>query len=89
MTGSGISELFVLDVDPQRLGHGIGTTRLVVITGELRAQDAHEEWVSTTMHNQQSLPFYKARGFVKQGEQPMYTSDPERACCFCAWSASY
>ncbi len=76
MTGPGISELFVLYVDPQHLGQGIGTKLLAAITDELRAQGAHEQWVSTTKENQQAIPFYKARGFVEQGEQPMYGSDP-------------
>lgn len=76
MTGPGAGELFVLYVDPRRLGQGIGTRLLDAITEELRAQGAREQWVSTTKDNAKAIPFYKARGFVDRGERPMYTSDP-------------
>ena len=69
------SELYVLYLDPKRRGEGIGTLLLNAITDELISQGAREQWVSVMPNNMKGIPFYKARGFVRQGERSYKNSD--------------
>ena len=66
------SELYVLYMDPQRRGEGLGTALLEVITDELYQQGAREQWVAVTPNNQKGIPFYEALGFVVRGTRPAY-----------------
>ena len=75
----GSSELYVLYLEPSRRGEGIGTKLLQAITEELYEQGAREQWVAVTPDNQKGIPFYQARGFVRQGERTYEGSD------FVAW----
>ena len=73
----GVSELFVLYLDPLRRGEGIGTLLLNGITEELRSQGALEQWLSVLKGNDKGIPFYEARGFEHRGEKQAYGSTPE------------
>lgn len=77
MTSPGTGEIFVLYVDPERRGEGIGTMLLDSITDELRELGDTEQWVSVVAGNEKGIPFYRARGFVKRGERPAYGSTPD------------
>lgn len=67
ITRPGVSELFVLYVDPSLRGQGVGTRLLEAITEELRHQGAREQWVSVTKGIQKGIPFYRTRGFPDTG----------------------
>ena len=69
MTGESRSELFVIYVDPEKRGQGIGTLLLDAISNELKAQGATSQQVSTMKNNEKGLPFYRARGFSVIGER--------------------
>ena len=69
------SEIYVLYLDPNRRGEGVGTLLLNAITAELIAQGACEQWVSVTPNNSKGIPFYKARGFLKKGERTYEDTD--------------
>lgn len=63
MTGEHTGELFVLYLDPDERGRGLGTLLLDRVTGQLRQAGATEMWVAVTPGNERALPFYDARGF--------------------------
>ncbi len=77
MISPGVGEVFVLYVDPQRRGSGIGTALLEAITNQQRKSGAKEQWVSVEAKNDKGLPFYEARGFIRRGERTAYGSKPE------------
>lgn len=72
ITARGVSEVYVLYVDPSRRGEGIGTLLLDAITPELIELGAREQWVSVQKGNEMGVPFYEARGFVAKGERPSF-----------------
>ncbi|RFU66887.1 GNAT family N-acetyltransferase [Bacillus sp. V59.32b] len=72
MTGPATGEVFVLYLDPQRRNEGIGTKLLATITEEQIRQGANEQWVSVSKGNDKGIPFYEARGFVKDSEKSSY-----------------
>ena len=76
VTGPGVAEVFVLYLDPDRRGDGIGTLLLEAITERHRAQGAREQWVSVEPENAKGLPFYRARGFEARGTRPAWGVDP-------------
>lgn len=63
-------ELFVLYLDPQRRGEGIGSRLLEVITQALKDLGAKQQWVSVAKDNQLAIPFYEARNFIYQFPKP-------------------
>lgn len=69
MTGSHISEVFVLYLDPTRRNEGIGTKLLEFLTIEQQNLGATEQWVSVLKDNQKGIPFYQARGFEYYSEK--------------------
>jgi ribosomal protein S18 acetylase RimI-like enzyme len=71
------AELFVLYMDPNRKGQGIGTLLLNAITQEFKGQGASEQWVAVEKDNQMGIPFYKAKGFKVRGEARSYQTRPE------------
>lgn len=78
MTGPATGELFVLYLDPERRNEGIGSKLLTAITEEQIKQGAREQWVSVSKGNNKGIPFYEARGFVKDSEKRSYgISDDE------------
>ncbi|MCM2603516.1 GNAT family N-acetyltransferase [Rossellomorea marisflavi] len=74
MTGAYQGEVFVLYLDPDRRGEGIGTLLLEALTRIQREKGATEQWVSVARGNQKGIPFYEARGFVFQHEQESYSN---------------
>jgi ribosomal protein S18 acetylase RimI-like enzyme len=77
MIEPGAGEVFVLYLDPERRGEGIGTLLLDAITRQQLAHGAHEQWVSVEPENVKGLPFYKARAFQVRGTRPTWGSAPE------------
>jgi ribosomal protein S18 acetylase RimI-like enzyme len=73
----GVGEIFVLYLDPERRGEGIGTRLLDAITEQQRARGAREQWVGVVPENAKGLPFYYARGFEVRGERPEWGTAPE------------
>ncbi|MBG0567636.1 GNAT family N-acetyltransferase [Actinoplanes aureus] len=72
ITTAGAGELFTLYLEPGERGRGLGTLLLDRITEQLREQGATEMWVAALAGNELAVPFYRARGFVKEGERPAY-----------------
>ncbi len=78
MTGERVGELFVLYLDPDHRGRGLGTALLDRVTEQLREVGAEEMWVSVVPGNELAVPFYKARGFEPvEVVSPAYGSLPE------------
>ena len=62
-------EIFVLYLDPRRLGEGIGTKLLEAITRQQKEEfGAQEQWVSVAKGNEKGIPFYEAREFISCSE---------------------
>ncbi|XXM74586.1 GNAT family N-acetyltransferase [Lysinibacillus sphaericus] len=68
-------EVFVLYLDPDRLGEGIGTQLLHVLTQLQISKGATEQWVSVSKGNQKGIPFYEARGFQFVNEQDSFDNN--------------
>ncbi|TMU87175.1 GNAT family N-acetyltransferase [Bacillus sp. BHET2] len=76
MIGDSDGEIFVLYLDPTRRNEGIGTLLLDVITQQQKEEfKASKQWVSVQQENQKGIPFYEARGFVYEHEQPVYGNE--------------
>ncbi|MFJ8064986.1 GNAT family N-acetyltransferase [Psychrobacillus sp. NPDC096426] len=74
----GIAEIYVLYLDPEKRGQGIGTKLLNYFTEIQRIQyKAKEQWVSVAKGNNLGIPFYEARGFIFQMEEQAYESTAE------------
>lgn len=76
-TGEEVAEVFVLYLDPARKCQGIGTQLLEAITDDQKNRGAHTQWVSVAKGNTMAIPFYEARGFVFQYEEPAYDMPEE------------
>ncbi|MFC4072172.1 GNAT family N-acetyltransferase [Actinoplanes subglobosus] len=74
LTAPGVGELFVLYLDPDERGRGLGTLLLDRITGQLRELAATEMWVAALDGNELGIPFYEARGFRKRERRRTYGS---------------
>ncbi|BEL09582.1 hypothetical protein Q0Z83_077730 [Actinoplanes sichuanensis] len=74
LTAPGTGELFVLYLDPDERGRGLGTLLLDRITGQLRELGATEMWVAALDGNELGIPFYEARGFQKVERRRTYGS---------------
>ncbi|CAN7528669.1 GNAT family N-acetyltransferase [Rossellomorea sp. LjRoot5] len=69
-------ELYVLYLDPSRRNEGIGTRLLDAITQQQKEEfHAGKQWVSVQKGNEKGIPFYEARGFVYESEQPVYGNE--------------
>lgn len=77
MTGTGVSEVFMLYVDESHRYKGIGRLLLDALTQLQKEQGAAEQWVSVQEGNQHGIPFYEARGFKLQGEKTELTDTGE------------
>ena len=70
MTATAVGEVFVLYLNPARLGQGIGTQLLKALTEQQRGFGATEQWVSVEKRNSKGVPFYLAKGFVLRETEP-------------------
>ncbi|MBT2640488.1 GNAT family N-acetyltransferase [Bacillus sp. ISL-39] len=68
------SEIFVLYLDPNRRGEGIGTRLLQAITEVQRSKGATNQWVSVAKGNTKGIPFYEARQFQFVQEQTSFAN---------------
>lgn len=66
MTGKTRAEVYVFYIDSKYRYHGIGKALLHKLTEHQKNKGAAEQWVSVQANNELGLPFYKARGFVRQ-----------------------
>lgn len=66
MTGKTRAEVYVFYIDSQYRYHGVGKALLHKLTEHQKNKGAAEQWVSVQADNELGLPFYKARGFVRQ-----------------------
>ena len=69
-----VSEVYVLYLDPNRRGEGIGTKLLDFLTTIQREKGAKKQWVSVQKGNRKGIPFYERRGFCKVSEQLAYSN---------------
>ncbi|GAA4925215.1 GNAT family N-acetyltransferase [Actinoplanes utahensis] len=74
ITAPGAGELFVLYLDPDERGRGLGTLLLERITEQIRDLGATEMWVAALDGNEMGIPFYEARGFRKRERRRTYGS---------------
>ncbi|MBH9964844.1 GNAT family N-acetyltransferase [[Bacillus] enclensis] len=65
-------EIFVLYLDPNRRGEGIGTKLLQGFTDVQRENGAKKQWVSVAKGNEKGIPFYEARKFEFVKEQESF-----------------
>lgn len=72
MIGKEMSEVFVLYLDPDRRGEGIGTLLLNALTEVQKQKGATKQWVSVAKGNQKGIPFYEARGFIFSEEKQSF-----------------
>jgi ribosomal protein S18 acetylase RimI-like enzyme len=77
MIGKDISEIFVLYLDPERRGEGIGTMLLHALTSVQKEKGATKQWVSVAKDNEKGIPFYEARGFIFAEEKQSYGNGPD------------
>ncbi|MGD7008638.1 GNAT family N-acetyltransferase [Metabacillus sp. 84] len=70
-------EVFVLYLDPNRRGEGIGTQLLQVLTELQKSKGATEQWVSVSKGNMKGIPFYEARGFQFETEQDSFDNNED------------
>jgi ribosomal protein S18 acetylase RimI-like enzyme len=77
VTGENIGEIYVLYLNPQRKGEGIGTLLLEAITNEQIQQGVKTQWVSVSKGNDKGIPFYEAKGFEYHSEQKTFASSSE------------
>jgi GNAT superfamily N-acetyltransferase len=75
VTDEGVGNVYVLYLDPELRGHGIGTALLDFVTEQQLSGGAVEQWVSVTEGNDLGIPFYLARGFVVRERIPYIVAD--------------
>ena len=61
-------EMFLLFVDPDHAGRGIGSTLLAGAHDALRAAGCRETFLFTHEHNQRALAVYSAAGYRPDGQ---------------------
>jgi GNAT superfamily N-acetyltransferase len=69
MIGEEIGEIFVFYMDPNKRNRGIGTKLLNYYTNYQKKLGIKEQWLSAQKGNEKAIPFYEAKGFVKQSEK--------------------
>ena len=72
MESDTLGELYVLYLDPNRRGEGIGTLLLNAVTGQQKQWGATKQRVAVAKGNQKAIPFYEARGFRFLSEKESY-----------------
>lgn len=84
-TGEKCGEIFVLYLDPNRRREGIGTLLVDNFTEIQKEKGIIEQWVSVAKGNEKGIPFYEAKGFVKQSERPSQGSTEEESVVSCRY----
>lgn len=77
MVDDAIGQLYVIYLDLDRRGEGIGTSLLDAVTEQQRALGATRQRVSVLADNVHGVPFYRARGFVEIGRHGYPDDDPK------------
>lgn len=77
MESDTLGELYVLYLDPNRRGEGIGTLLLEAVTAQQKEWGATEQRVAVAKGNQKAIPFYEARGFRYLSEKESYYKGEE------------
>lgn len=72
-----LGELYVLYLDPDRRGEGIGTLLLNAVTAQQKEWGATEQRVAVAKDNQKAIPFYEARVFRFMAEKRSYSSSEQ------------
>ncbi|SEL14358.1 GNAT family N-acetyltransferase [Haloferax larsenii] len=67
LTGTKSGEVFALHVRPDARGSGAGTALLRTITAQHVVGGAREQWASCLDGDEETLAFYRARGFDVTG----------------------
>ena len=75
VAADGAGQVYVLYLDPDLRGRGVGSALLDLVTDQQRSAGASEQWVSVTEGNQMGIPFYRARGFAVRDRVPYTTVD--------------
>ncbi|MTH54818.1 GNAT family N-acetyltransferase [Bacillus mangrovi] len=73
------SEIYVLYLNPNRRGEGIGTKLLQAFTNVQKSKGARQQWLSVSKGNEKGIPFYEARGFQFVSEQKSYASEEDES----------
>ncbi|HDX9580778.1 TPA: GNAT family N-acetyltransferase [Bacillus pseudomycoides] len=81
-TGEKRGEIFVLYLDRNRRREGIGTLLIDYFTRIQKEKGIVEQWVSVAKGNEKGIPFYEAKGFVKQFERPSQGSTEEETVSY-------
>ncbi|OOE12820.1 GNAT family N-acetyltransferase [Fictibacillus arsenicus] len=68
-SGNQTGEIYVFYMDPHKRGLGIGSKLLSFYTDYQKSLGIKEQWVSAQKGNMKGIPFYEAKGFVKQSEK--------------------
>ncbi|MBH0169948.1 GNAT family N-acetyltransferase [Fictibacillus sp. 18YEL24] len=67
--GEEIGEIFVFYMDPNKRNRGIGSKLLNYYTDYQKNIGIKEQWLSAQKGNEKAIPFYEAKGFIKQSEK--------------------
>jgi GNAT superfamily N-acetyltransferase len=67
--GKEIGEIFVFYMNPNKRNRGIGSKLLNYYTEYQKKLGIKEQWLSAQKGNEKAIPFYEAKGFVKQSEK--------------------
>ncbi|WP_231620377.1 GNAT family N-acetyltransferase [Fictibacillus sp. 26RED30] len=67
--GEETGEIFVFYMDPNKRNRGIGSKLLNYYTDYQKNLGIKEQWLSAQKDNEKAIPFYEAKGFVKQSEK--------------------
>lgn len=73
----GVGHLYVIYLDPDRRGEGIGSRLLDYVSEQQRALGAERQQVAVLADNHRGLPFYKARGFSEVARRRFPDDHPD------------
>jgi GNAT superfamily N-acetyltransferase len=76
----GVGHLYVIYLDPDRRGEGIGSRLLDYVSEQQRALGAERQQVAVLAANHRGLPFYQARGFSEVARRLFPGDHPDGVC---------
>lgn len=79
MVGDAVGQLYVIYLDLERRGRGIGSVLLDFVTAQHKELGAMTQRVAVLAGNVHGVPFYKARGFVEVERRIYPADDPDGA----------